>query len=76
VLRIRRDTGIDFDPHWFRHTRATLLLRRKVPIEVVSTLLGHSSIATTLDIYGHLSVEDARRALEAAGFLTGREVRW
>ncbi|MFI5682920.1 hypothetical protein [Streptomyces sp. NPDC051636] len=46
------------------------------PIEVVSTLLGHSSIATTLDIYGHLSVEDARRALEAAGFLTGREVRW
>jgi integrase len=53
-----------------------LLLRRKVPIEVVSTLLGHSSIATTLDIYGHLSVEDARRALEAAGFLTGREVRW
>jgi site-specific recombinase XerD len=76
VLRIRHATGIDFDPHWFRHTRATLLLRRKVPIEVVSTLLGHSSIATTLDIYGHLSVEDARRALEAAGFLTGREVRW
>ncbi|MFJ2574991.1 tyrosine-type recombinase/integrase [Streptomyces halstedii] len=76
VLRIRRATGIDFDPHWFRHTRATLLLRRKVPIEVVSTLLGHSSIATTLDIYGHLSVEDARRVLEEAGFLTGREVRW
>ncbi|MER7672429.1 tyrosine-type recombinase/integrase [Kitasatospora sp. NPDC096128] len=76
VLRIRRDTGVDFDPHWFRHTRATLLLRRGVPIEVVSTLLGHSSIATTLDTYGHLSVEDARRALEAAGFLTGREVSW
>lgn len=51
-------------------------LRKGAPIEVVSTLLGHSSIATTLDIYGHLSVEDARRALEAAGFLTGQEVRW
>ncbi|OLZ62773.1 integrase [Streptomyces sp. IMTB 2501] len=76
VLRLRRDTGFDFDPHWLRHTRATLLLRQGVPIEVVSTLLGHSSIATTHDIYGHLSVEDARRALEAAGFLTGREVRW
>ena len=50
--------------------------RRRVPIEVVSTLLGHSSISTTLEIYGHLSVEDARRALEAAGFLTGNEVRW
>ena len=69
VLRIRREVGFGFDPHWFRHTRATLLLRRGVPIEVVSTLLGHSSITTTLDIYGHLSVEDARRALEAAGFL-------
>jgi integrase len=43
---------------------------------VVSTLLGHSSIATTMDIYGHLSVEDARRALQQAGVLTGREVRW
>jgi site-specific recombinase XerD len=52
------------------------LLRKGTPIEVVSTLLGHSSITTTLDIYGHLTVEDARRALEAAGFLTGQEVRW
>jgi integrase len=52
------------------------LLRKNTPIEVVSMLLGHSSIMTTLDIYGHLSVEDARRALEAAGFLTGQEVRW
>lgn len=76
VLRLRRETGFGFDPHWFRHTRATLLLRQGMPIEVVSTLLGYSSIATTHDIYGHLSVEDARRALEAAGFLTGREVRW
>ena len=76
VLRIRREVGFDFDPHWFRHTRTTLLLRRGVPIEVVSTLLGHSSITTTLEVYGHLSVEDARRALEAAGFLTGNEVRW
>lgn len=76
VLRLRRSTGIDFDPHWYRHTYATRLLRQNTPIEVVSTLLGHSSIATTMDIYGHLSVEDARRALEAAGFLTGQEVQW
>ncbi|WP_368680831.1 tyrosine-type recombinase/integrase (plasmid) [Rhodococcus opacus] len=76
VLRLRRITGIDFDPHWYRHSYATRLLRKNTPIEVVSALLGHSSIATTMDIYGHLSVEDARRALEAAGFLTGQEVRW
>lgn len=75
VVRLRQATGVDFDPHWCRHTYATRLLRKSTPIEVVSTLLGYSSITTTMDIYGHLSVEDARRALEAAGWFTGREVR-
>ena len=31
VLRLRRITGIDFDPHWYRHTYATRLLRQKHP---------------------------------------------
>lgn len=53
VLRLRRITGVEFDPHWYRHTYATRLLRKGTPIEVVSTLLGHSSIATTMDIYGN-----------------------
>ena len=76
VQRLRRVTGVEFDPHWYRHTYATRLLRKNTPVEVVSTLLGHCSITTTMDIYGHLSVEDARRALEAAGWFTGQEVRW
>jgi integrase/recombinase XerD len=76
VRRLRKHTGIDFDPHWCRHSMATRLLRDRVPIEVVSTLLGHSSTTTTLAIYGHLSAEDARRALEAAGWFTGNEVTW
>ena len=28
-------------------------------------LLGYASITTTVDTYGHLTVEDARRTLEA-----------
>jgi site-specific recombinase XerD len=74
VQRLRKRTGIDFDPHWYRHSMATRLLRDGVPIEVVSTLLGHSSVTTTLSVYGHLTAEDARRALEAAGWFTGSEV--
>lgn len=74
VGRLRRHTGIDFDPHWLRHSYATRLLRQNTPIEVVSTLMGHASIATTVDTYGHLTVEDARRALQAAGVLSGPEV--
>lgn len=76
VRRLRRRTGIDFDPHWWRHTAATSLLRDGVPLEVVSKLLGHADITTTVTVYGHLTVEDARRVLEQAGWFTGREVRW
>jgi hypothetical protein len=54
VARLRRRTGLDFDPHWLRHTYATELLRRGTPIETVSKL-GHASITTTIDTYGHLT---------------------
>ncbi len=74
VRRLRRCTGITFGPHMFRHTYATWLLRRGAGMESVKELLGHASITTTVDTYGHLSVEDARRALETAGWFTGREV--
>ena len=75
VLRLPRSTGISFGPHLFRHTYATWLLRRGAGMESVKELLGHASVTTTIDTYGHLSVEDARRTLEAAGWFTGREVR-
>ena len=75
VLRLRARTGITFDPHWYRHGTATRWLRDGVPIEVVSTLLGHSSVSVTSSVYGHLTVEDARAALEKGGWRAGREVR-
>jgi integrase len=59
-----------------RHRAATRWLRDGVPIEVVSTLLGHSSVSVTSSVYGHLTAEDARAALEKAGWLAGREVSW
>ena len=76
VMRLRVKTGIDFDPHWFRHSMATRLLRDGAPVEVVSKLLGHSSVTVTLAVYGHLTATDARAALEKAGWFTGREVTW
>jgi integrase/recombinase XerD len=76
VMRLRARTGLDFDPHWFRHTAATRWLRDGVSVEVVSKLLGHSSVTVTSAVYGHLTAQDARAALEKAGWLTGREVSW
>ena len=67
-------TGIDFDPHWCRHADATRALRDGVPIEVVSVLMGHGSVTMTASIYGHLTAEDARRALEEAGWFAGTQV--
>jgi Phage integrase family len=42
------------DPrHTLRHTSATLLLCRGVHPKVVSEMLGHTRISTTLDLYSH-----------------------
>jgi len=73
MIRIRQSTGITFGPHSFRHTYATELLRRGVAVEVVAHLLGHSSIATTSDVYAHLKIGDTRRALVAAGWLADQD---
>ena len=54
-------------PHDLRHTHASLLLLDGAPILVVSKRLGHSSVQTTLNCYGHLlSTSD----LEAADRFT------
>lgn len=45
-------------PHWFRHTHATALLLAGTPLHVVSRRLGHRSIQTTINTYGHVT-EDA-----------------
>lgn len=50
--------------HSVRHYVATELLNNGVEILVVSRILGHESIQTTVDLYGHLLDESRRRALE------------
>ena len=70
LLRLRRRTGLSsFTFHHLRHTYATELIRKGTDWAIVAHLLGHASVQTTLGIYGHLTVEDARRALIAAGWL-------
>lgn len=50
----------DIKPHDLRHTAATLMLRRKVPVEVVSKILGHARVSITLDIYRHVMDNETR----------------
>ncbi len=41
--------------HDLRHTSATLLLGRGVHLKIVSEMLGHSTVAITLDLYSHVT---------------------
>lgn len=55
-------------PHGLRHSHASLLLARGVPIEVVSKRLGHASAAFTLDTYRTVFEAECREAaLSLAG---------
>lgn len=55
--------------HDLRHTFATLALAARVPVKVVSEMLGHKSVKLTLDVYAHTLPgmhESAVEMLEAA----------
>jgi len=55
--------------HGLRHSCATILLAEGVGMKVVQEMLGHSTFATTADIYSHVefsSKRDAAALLEAA----------
>ena len=57
--------GIDgIGLHTLRHSAATAMLEANVPIHVVSRILGHSSIAVTIDLYGHVNDESKREAID------------
>ena len=49
--------------HTMRHSLATRLLNRGVPMPVVSQIIGHASIRTTVDIYGHAEPAISAEAL-------------
>lgn len=54
----------EFRFHDLRHTCATLLLSMGAAPKVVQELLGHSSIRTTLDLYGHVIPGMAESVME------------
>lgn len=50
--------------HRFRHTLATDLITRGVPLQAVSALIGHSNIATTDRLYNHARTLDYAHYLD------------
>ncbi len=53
--------GVDpFTPHGLRHFFATEALRDGAKLEVVSRILGHSSVGVTGDVYRHVKMGEMR----------------
>lgn len=63
--------GLDPRPrvHDLRHSHASALIAAGIPLPVIQRRLGHESIQTTVDTYGHLAPEayaGAARAMDGA----------
>lgn len=65
VVKVSRVAELERrNPHDLRHTYATLMLINNVSPAYVQKQLGHSSIRTTVDIYGHWIQGEGRDNLE------------
>lgn len=51
--------------HDMSHTCVTLLLSLGVHPRVVMEIVGHSAIEMTMNVYGHVSLDTQRAALDA-----------
>ncbi|MBU5270146.1 site-specific integrase [Clostridium cochlearium] len=52
---VNYELAIDFSFHSLRHTHATMLLESGANIKDIQHRLGHSKLATTMDVYSHVT---------------------
>jgi len=53
-----------FSPHSLRHTFATRAFENNLPPKTVQAILGHSSVAMTMDLYTHTTEDKKREDME------------
>jgi integrase len=67
-----RQAGLDgIGLHTLRHSAASVMLSERVPLSVVSQILGHSGISITADVYGHIAPDVSRSAVDFLGAALG-----
>jgi integrase len=64
VRRLRKAGIADASLHTLRHTHASILLSRGVPLPAIAARLGHSDPNTTARIYCHMLPPDEQRAAD------------
>ncbi len=66
ILRIN-ENGYSFEritPHVFRHTFATRAIEAGMSPQVLKSILGHSSLAMTMDLYSHVMPDTKAEEME------------
>jgi integrase len=58
--------------HGLRHSHATILVSSGLNLKAVSSRMGHSGIAITVDLYAHAQREDDQKAAAIIGEATAR----
>ena len=68
-LPARKQAGVSdrFRIHDLRHTAAALMIQAGYPPKMLQEILGHASITTTLDLYGHLYPGDMDKYADRLG---------
>lgn len=64
--RYRKESGVQCTAHQIRHAYATMLYEAGIPDKDTQTLMGHSDISVTRNIYQHIrqkKLDDSRRTL-------------
>lgn len=51
--KLSKKSGVHVYAHLLRHTQASILIAKGMPINSVSKRLGHSQVSTTMNIYAH-----------------------
>lgn len=67
IIKRIRAAGHEFDritPHIFRHTFATRAIEAGMQPQVLKTILGHSSLAMTMDLYSHVLPDTKAEEME------------
>jgi len=65
--RARAGVSERFRIHDLRHTAASLMIQAGYPPKMLQEIMGHASITTTLDLYGHLYPGDMDRYADRLG---------
>lgn len=62
---------VKYVPYDLRHFFASMLIENKVNLKRIQTLMGHTNIETTLNVYGHLLEDSERETTSTVGMLSG-----